>query len=103
MDEESFSLGIFGAGVATDHASTLIGLMTGNLVELNPFTIHLISLRLWFLFDICFLGAVSWAVTEIYRKWDNPSRWIILVFPIIVGVVRICAGIHNFILLSYMM
>lgn len=103
MDAKSFSLGIFGTGVAADHVSTLIGLITGSLVELNPLTNHLISLRLWLLFDICVLGAVSWAVTELYRNWDHPSRWTILALPIVIGVVRLCAGIHNFVLLFYVM
>jgi hypothetical protein len=103
MDKEFFSLGIFGAGVATDHASTIIGLITGSLVELNPFTNHLINMKIWLLFDVCFLGAISWAVTELYGRWDNPSRWTILALPIVIGAVRLCAGLYNFILLFYIM
>lgn len=103
MDEESLSLGIFGVGVAIDHLSTSIGLMTGYLVELNPFTLHLISLRLWLLFDISILCALSWSLITIFRKWDLKEKRILLLLPIIVGVVRLGAGIHNIFLLFCMM
>lgn len=103
MDEESLSLGIFGIGVAIDHLSTSIGLMTGCLVELNPFTLHLISLRLWLLFDISILCALSWSLITIFRKWDLKEKRILLFLPIIVGVVRLGAGIHNIFLLFCMM
>ena len=96
---EFYSIGTFVMGVATDHVSTTIGLMTGRLIEQNPFVNWLINLRLWFLFDLFVLGVVSFVVTRIYRKWESPNRWTVLIFPFMVGIVRLLAGLHNIVLL----
>jgi RsiW-degrading membrane proteinase PrsW (M82 family) len=96
---EFYSIGTFVAGVAIDHISTTIGLMTDTLIEQNPFVNWLISLRVWFLFDLFVLGVVSLVVTRIYRKWEHPSRWTVLIYPFLIGMVRLLAGLHNIALL----
>jgi len=99
MDKEHFVVGVFAAGVAVDHATTLMGLMTEKLVELNPFTNQLINTRLWLIFEVLLVGALSYATTSIYSKWRHPGKWTILIIPVFIGIARLCAGINNIILL----
>jgi len=87
------------AGIVGDHLSTRIGLLSPRIRELNPFTVFLRQNDLWLLFDV-FMLAVSLGVPVLLiRKWSFRGRWAVLAFPVLFGLARLFATIHNVIMI----
>ena len=88
-------------GTVGDHISTRIGLLCPRIRELNPFTVYLRRNGLWLPFDV-FLLVVSLGLPALLmRKWSFRGRWAILVFPVLFGLARLFAAMHNVIMILY--
>lgn len=82
-------------GIVGDHLSTRIGLLSPRIQELNPFTVYLRLNGLWLPFDIFMLAASLGLPALLIRKWSFRGRFAVLAFPILVGLTRLFAAIHN--------
>ncbi len=88
-------------GTVGDHLSTRIGLLFPRIRELNPFTVYLRRNGLWLPFDV-FLLVVSLGLPALLmRKWSFRGRWAVLAFPVLFGLARLFAAIHNVIMILY--
>ncbi len=88
-------------GTVGDHLSTRIGLLYPRIRELNPFTVYLRQNGLWLPFDV-FLLVVSLGLPALLmRKWSFRGRWAVLAFPVIFGLARLFAAMHNVIMILY--
>jgi hypothetical protein len=86
-------------GIVGDHISTRIGLLCPRIGELNPFTVYLRQNGLWLPFDV-FLLVVSLGLPALLmRKWSFRGRWAVLAFPVIFGLARLFAAMHNIIMM----
>ena len=87
-------------GIIGDHLSTRIALCQPQIREVNPFTLFLFQNNLWLLFDV-FMMAVSLGVPYILmRKWSFNGRWAVLAYPLLFGMGRLAAAVHNLLLLG---
>jgi|GEM_PF-2944897 hypothetical protein len=83
-------LGVFG-----DHLSTGIALSRQNLMETNQLALSLMQKGLWLQTD-AFLILISIAVTfTSIRIVKNPSAKLILIFPFLIGLVRLAVTFWN--------
>ena len=89
------------AGSILDHGSTVLGLsFGGNLAEANPVVRCMISSDLWLLFDLLMLTSIISLTHLAYRRWRNGNAWMLLAYPLVIGVARMAAGLWNLSLLS---
>ena len=84
-------------GILGDHLSTRLGLMNPDVYEANPYTIWLMQRGNWLTFDLLLLLAAVGIPALIMRRWTFKGRWVMLVFPALLGSARLCAAIWNFI------
>ena len=83
-------LGVFG-----DHVSTGIVLSKANFFEANPFALNMMQKGIWTQVD-AYLIIVSVAATFIIlRAGKNPLTKNILVFPFVVGLLRLVVAFWN--------
>jgi hypothetical protein len=82
-------------GIVGDHLSTRFGLLFPMIHELNPFTVFLRQNGLWLLFDVLMLGVSIGVPALLMRKWSFKGRWAVLAFPILLGLARFFAMVHN--------
>jgi hypothetical protein len=82
-------------GIVGDHLSTRFGLLFPMIHELNPFTVFLRQNGLWVLFDVLMLGVSIGVPALLMRKWSFKGRWAVLAFPILLGLARFFAMVHN--------
>ncbi len=83
-------LGIFG-----DHLSTGIALNKEGFIEANPMALNLMQSGIWVQTD-AFLILISIAATfTSLRIVKNPLARIILVFPLMIGLVRLVVTFWN--------
>lgn len=85
-------------GFIVDQVSTRIGLTNPALQELNPVTEHLLQAGLWFYIDAVVAIALIASVHIILRKWSFRYRSLVLLTPLTYGLMKMLAGISNFIL-----
>jgi len=64
--------------------------------EANKFTNMLISLKLWFVFDVVLNLIIIILMDRILNHWDFKNKNVILIFPILVGLFRLGFSIKNF-------
>jgi len=97
MNLEIFSYAVIGTGAALDHIVSLIGLTIKRLVEVNPFTVYLINhFPTWMIFDLLVLYLICAGCSVLLRRGLSK---VILLLLLIVGAVRITAGVHALLLL----
>jgi membrane-anchored protein YejM (alkaline phosphatase superfamily) len=82
-------------GVVGDQISTRIGLLNPNIMEFNPITRFLISVNAWFIFDMLILGITIGASYLFLRKVNVKNSAFILVYPILIGSLRLFATVLN--------
>ena len=83
-------LGVFG-----DHISTGIALSRENFFEANPFALNMMQQGIWTQVD-AYLFIVSVAATFlILRAGKNPLTKNILIFPFVVGLLRLVVAFWN--------
>ncbi len=97
-----FELGsylLLAAGVLGDHLSTGIVLAKSNIRETNPIALGLMQNGLWLYTDlILILGSVLLTYYMI-RTLKNPVNKYLLLYPMLVGVIRLVVTFWNFSLL----
>ena len=89
-------------GIILDHLSTRIGLMNPMIKEFNPFTVMLSQQGLWLPFDIFMLYISVGLPALIMQKTNLAGRKVILLFPLLFGVARLGAAVHNMALILYL-
>ena len=89
-------------GIIFDHLSTRIGLLNPIIKEFNPFTVMLRQHGLWLPFDIFMLYLSVGLPALIIRKTNLAGRKVILLFPLLFGVARLGAAVHNMVLVLYL-
>lgn len=83
-------------GTVGDHLSTTIALQSPGIYETNQFAVFLMSRGLWLPFDIILiLLGISIPYLIIRTKKGMPFRSV-LVYPLVLGIVRLCACFWNF-------
>jgi hypothetical protein len=87
------------AGIVSDHLSTRVGLLCPRIRELNPFTVFLRQKGLWLPFDVLLLFVSLGLPALLMRKWRFRGRWAILAFPVLFGLARLFAAMHNVIMI----
>ncbi len=89
-------------GIILDHLSTRIGLLNPMIKELNPFTVMLSQRGLWLPFDIFMLCISVGLPALLIQKTNLAGRKVILLFPLLFGVARLGAAVHNMALIFYL-
>lgn len=82
-------------GVMLDHGTTMYALTQPNIVELNPFVVSLMDDEIWLFWDIVVVIVgilIPYFLIRIIGGWEG---YVILLFPVVHGFLRICCGIHN--------
>lgn len=82
-------------GTLADHLVTRIGLLNPRITEFNGFTVILRRHNLWLFFDIFVLMVSLVLPYLIYSRSNIKGRWAILVFPLLFGIARLGATVHN--------
>jgi len=96
---EGIAYRLVAVGIALDHLSTRIGLLNPMIREFNQFTVNLAQNNLWLPFD-AFMLSVAIAIPALFiRKTRLDGRKVMLLFPLIFGVARLGAALHNFALI----
>lgn len=91
---ELFSYVIMIFGVFLDHVTTLLGLNRG-LLESNVFTRYCLDVGVWGFLDVALVVGVAVTSRMVARASNRRTAGLVLVFPIILGAVRLVAGIFN--------
>jgi hypothetical protein len=89
-------------GIILDHLTTRIGLLNPKIKEFNPFTVTLSQRGLWLPFDIFMLYISVCLPLFIIQKTNLAGRKVILLFPLLFGVARLGAALHNIALILYL-
>jgi len=92
---------IFVFGCTLDQVSTRIVLTRKNVYESNPYTKALMDGGLWLIVDVALvvsLSALALKASTILKRWDVAYEYIPYVTPLLVGLIRMLAGIHNILL-----
>ena len=96
QDLERTSYLILVLGSLLDHGSTMLGLaLRDNLAEANPIVGWMISSGTWHLFDLSVLILIISLTHLALRSWGNRSTWMLLTYPLIVGIARMMVGFWN--------
>ena len=85
-------------GVLLDHFSTHLGLSQG-LSEANVYAAALIDSGLWLIVDTVLIFGILSTTYLIIHHTEERFRWLMLVFPLVLGFFRMAAAIFNFNLL----
>ncbi len=85
-------------GVTLDHFSTNLGLTRG-FSEANIFVTTLMDAGLWLFVDAFMVFAVLIVTYLIIHHTEERIRWIMIVFPLILGFCRMAIAVFNFILI----
>jgi len=97
---EGLSYLILVVGSVLDHGSTMTGLaLNGVLIEANPFVGWMISRNLWVFFDASVMIVTILSTYLILRRWKDKNASMALIYPFILGVARMAAGLWNLSLL----
>jgi len=95
-------LTIFILGCTLDQVSTRVALMNENIYESNPYAQALMDRGLWLVVDIILVVSLSALVLTaniILKASGIPHlEYIPYLVPLIVGAIRMGAGIHNILL-----
>ena len=98
-----YEVGIYAlaaTGIVGDHISTRLALTQPQIKELNPLTVALFQNNMWFFFDILMLILALGVPYFLMRKWNFRGRWAILAYPLLFGIGRLAAAVHNIMLLA---
>lgn len=91
---EKVSYLILVLGSLLDHGSTMLGLaLRDNLAEANPIVGWMISSGIWHLFDLSALILIISSIHIGLRSLNN--KWMLLTYPLILGIARMIAGFWN--------
>jgi len=93
---EKIAYVIIVVGVLLDHASTMYALTQPNIVEVNPFVLSLMEKDLWLLGDLLVMASGTIFIYALIRMIDKPEAIYLLIYPIVHGLIRIAAAVHNF-------
>jgi len=91
---ELFSYVMMVLGVFLDHLTTPLGLNRG-LSESNVLASYCLDAGVWILLDVALVMGVAATSYVVARASDREAAGLVLVFPIILGAVRLVAGIWN--------
>ena len=88
-------------GIVADHVSTRMALTRDYVVEKNTVVVWLVSRELWLIFD-CVTWLLSVAASIwIMRRWKYENRWLILLYFIVGGWIRISMATMNMLLWAF--
>jgi len=83
-------------GSFLDHGSTMLCLAFRNdLAELNPLVSWMTSSGTWHLFDLSALILIIASIHVALRNWKHEKKWMLLTYPLILGIARMLAGLWN--------
>lgn len=82
-------------GAAADQMSTRYALSFGGIYETNPVAVQMMKLGLWQVFDAVILLAVIFMCGLIMRRCQFTNKWVLLLFPMVIGVFRLGAAFWN--------
>ena len=91
---EFFSYIIMVFGVFLDHVTTYRGLNRG-LFESNVLVEYCLDAGVWLLLDVMLVTGVVVTSYLVARASDGERLNLVLTFPLLLGVVRLAAGIWN--------
>lgn len=92
---EGFAYGLFGVGSAADQMSTRYALSFTGIYETNPVAAYMMRYGLWQVFDAMILLATIFICGMMMRRWKFPDRWVLLLFPMVIGLFRLGAAFWN--------
>jgi len=91
---EFFSYTMMVFGVFLDHVSTYQGLNRG-LFESNILVKYFYDAGVWILLDVMLVAGVAATSYTVVRASNGGRLNLVLIFPLLLGVVRLAAGIWN--------
>jgi len=91
---EFFSYIIMVFGVLMDHVTTYLGLKQG-MYESNVLVKYFLGCGVWILFDAMLVIGVMATSYIVARATNGERLYLVLIFPLILGFVRLAAGIWN--------
>jgi len=87
------------AGVVGDHLSTGIVLAKSNIRETNPIALGLMQNGLWLYADLILILGSILITYYVVRALKNPINKYLLLYPMLVGAIRLVVTFWNFSLL----
>ena len=79
-----------------DHVSTFIGLTRPYIYEMNPVTVKLMTKGLWVPLNLIFVALGILIPYIIIRFTRNRAFYALLCYPVVHGLLRFGACVHNF-------
>lgn len=93
---ELFSYCILTIGAIGDHISTFLGLTRPHIYETNPVTVKLMTKGLWFPLNLIIVALGILIPYLSIRFTRSRAFYALLAYPIIHGLLRFGACLHNF-------
>lgn len=93
MERQAYVFYIFASVV--DHLSTRLGLTNPLIYESNRLVAYLMTVDLWVPYEIIVIVGVITSMGIWYRRLEYRYRWIALIPPVMVGLIRLVVGVCN--------
>ena len=97
-ERQAYGFYIFSSVV--DHLSTRLGLTNPWIYETNKLVAYLMIVDLWLPYEIIVTAGLVITMAIWSRRLDYSCRWIALIPPITVGIIRLVVGVCNVMLWS---
>jgi hypothetical protein len=92
LEAPSYILAVM--GVLLDHFTTHLGLSMG-LSEANLYAAALINAGLWLIVDMVLIAGILSITYLIIHYTKERYRWLMLIFPLVLGFCRFAAAVFN--------
>lgn len=97
---ELLAMMLFTTGCVVDHITTYYGLSLPTIEEANPVVLFMIGTGIWNAVEIMII-AMGNSTGLILSSTRSRKLASMLVFTLMtVGIVRLCAGVHNIVLIT---
>lgn len=95
-----FMILVFSSGCLVDHITTIYGLSLPTIVELNPLVLLLINNGVWHLVEALIIVTGIYSGLTVFGLKSRTLITFSMVALVMVGLVRLYAGIHNLTLIT---